>query len=108
MNEKESYEALFEHRNSLLDAQEIEEDLRLAHGTIHTWIYRGTMPFPFIRVRGRIRVRKEALVRWLMQQEVQPGGEQKPIPRQPESGKKRRGRPPKVKDLAREAAHATN
>lgn len=101
-------EEMFSHREALIDVDDVESDLGLGHGTIRTWISRQTCPIPFLRIRSRVKIRKTALIDWLVTQEVT----QEPVytkrtpvgAASPGNGIKRKGRPPRVPDLAREAA----
>lgn len=103
---KEQYESIFAHRKTaLLKANEVEQDLNLTNGIIHQWIYRGTMPFPYVRAAGQIRIRKTAVIEWLMQSEVP--ANQRPVSASSspqDAPRKKRGRKPRVADMARQAA----
>ena len=111
---REQFEKMFEHvPGNYLEPVEVEQALGFFTGQIKQWICRGTMPFPYTKIRSRTRIRKDALIDWLMSNERQPDGTTlapaSPAPVQvPSVSVKRRGpgRPPKVRDLAREAAYA--
>lgn len=100
MNTREQFEKMFAGRGMYLEPAEVEQALGFSDGTIKQWICRGVMPFPYVKIRSRTRIRKDALIDWLMFNERQPDGTIL-IPAAPP---KRRGRPPKIRDLAREAA----
>lgn len=97
-----------------LEPTDVEKALGLGDGAIAQLICKGRMPWPYVKIRTRTRIRKDALIDWLMSNERQPDGstlapasvepiQQTSLSAAPE--KRRRGRPPKVRDLAREAAY---
>lgn len=108
---REQFEKMFEGPGNYLEPAEVEQALGFFDGQIKQWICRGTMPFPYTKIRSRTRIRKDALIDWLMSNERQPDGTTlapaaSPAPVQPSVKRRGPGRPPKVRDLAREAAYA--
>lgn len=105
MEQREQLEKMLSHRNAFLDVAEVEEDLGLGSGTVRTWISRGLCPIPFVRIRSRVRIRKDALIDWLMDQEMTQTEENPASAVVPVDVRRKRGRPPKVCDLQKEAAY---
>lgn len=111
---RQQFEKMFEGPGNYLEPAEVEEALGFFDGQIKQWICRGTMPFPYLKIRSRTRIRKDALIDWLMSNERQPDGttlapaaSASPAPAPVRTSKRRGpGRLPKVRDLMREAAYA--
>ena len=111
MSSREQFEQMFAHCGAYLDAAEVEQALGFFEGQIKQWICRNVMPFPYTKIRSRTRIRKDALINWLMENERLPGGGTlapaqafaAPATASGTAPAKRRGRPPRVPDMARQA-----
>ncbi len=75
METRQQFERMFSHIPGMyLEAADVEQILGFADGTIKQWIHRKHMPFAYVKIRSRTRIRKDALVNWLMENERQPDG----------------------------------
>lgn len=94
-------------QSPLMSAAEFEDLIRRPRGTVKQWVCRHQMPLAYLKIRGKIMLRRETVEEWLST-EIPPY--QKPpkaaaaaAPAATSTGK-RRGRPPRVLDMSRESA----
>ena len=94
-------------QSPLMTAAEFEELIQRPAGTVKQWVCRHQMPLPYLKIRGKIMLRRDTVEAWL-NSEIPPY--QKPPKSTPPASTssasapaKRRGRPPRVPDLARQA-----
>lgn len=93
----------------LMTAAEFEELIQRPAGTVKQWVCRKQMPLPYLKIRGRIMLRRETVEAWLLDeipayqkpQKVEQQQNAKASGSSTGTGK-RRGRPPRVPDLARQ------
>lgn len=96
--------------SQLMTASEFEELIQRPKGTVKQWICRHQMPLSYLKIRGKIMFRRETVEAWLSN-EIPPYQKPPKATQQAQAssstsstGKRRgRGRPPKVRDMAREA-----
>lgn len=92
------------NQSPLMSAAEFEELIQRPKGTVKQWVCRRQMPLPYLKIRGKIMLRRDTVEAWL-NAEIPPY--EKPpkataTASAPAQAKTRRGRPPRVPDLARQ------